>query len=126
MDIPAELKYTASHEWVRIEPDHTLTVGITDYAQQTLGDIVYLELPPPGKKMAAGEVAAVIESVKAASDIYAPIPGEIIVINDALADAPDKINSDPYTYWLFKIKPSDETEYESLKSAEDYRQYIGA
>jgi glycine cleavage system H protein len=107
MNIPADLKYTESHEWVRAEADGTLTVGITEYAQDALGDIVFVELPKVGKVFSAGDDAAVVESVKAASDIYAPVAGECIAVNDAVADAPDSINTDAYAAWLFKIKPSD-------------------
>ena len=107
MNIPADLKYTASHEWARLEADGSVTVGITEYAQDALGDIVFVELPKVGKVFTAGDDAAVVESVKAASDIYAPVSGECIAVNDAVADAPDSINSDAYAAWLFKLKPSD-------------------
>src|SRR6202012_3793175 len=107
MTIPAELKYTESHEWVRLESDGSVTIGITDHAQEALGDIVFLELPEAGKAVSAGDAIAVIESVKAASDIYAPLSGEIVEANTALAGTPDQINSEPYGSWLFKLKPSD-------------------
>src|SRR4051812_48140258 len=107
MNIPADLKYTESHEWVRAETDGTVTVGITEYAQDALGDIVFVDLPAVGKSFTAGDDAAVVESVKAASDIYAPLSGEVTAINQAVVDAPESINSDAYANWLFKLKPSD-------------------
>lgn len=125
MSLPADLKYTESHEWVRLETDGTATVGITDHAQQALGDIVFLELPPVGKTVAAGDAVAVIESVKAASDIYAPVSGEIMAVNSELSGAPEKINSDPYGAWLFKLRVSDQAALQILKDAGAYRQFIG-
>ncbi|MBC7859459.1 MAG: glycine cleavage system protein GcvH [Burkholderiaceae bacterium] len=107
MNIPADLKYTASHEWARREADGTITVGITEYAQDALGDIVFVELPKVGNTYAAGDDAAVVESVKAASDIYAPVSGEVVAVNEPVADAPESINADAFGAWLFKIKPSD-------------------
>ena len=120
MNIPADLKYTESHEWVRIEADGTLTVGITEYAQDALGDIVFVELPKVGKQFTAGDDAAVVESVKAASDIYAPVSGEVLEVNQAVADAPDSINSDAYSAWLFKMKPSDANATAGLLDADAY------
>ncbi|BBE10110.1 glycine cleavage system H protein [Mycoavidus cysteinexigens] len=125
MKLPADLKYTASHEWVRVEPDGVITIGITDHAQEALGDIVFLELPTEGTEIAAGKALAVIESVKAASDIYAPISGEVLEINEQLADEPGAVNADPYAAWLLKMKPSSEAEFASLMDAEAYRQSIG-
>jgi glycine cleavage system H protein len=125
MSIPADLKYTESHEWVRTEADGTLTVGITDHAQEALGDIVFVELPEAGKAVTAGDAIAVIESVKAASDIYAPVSGEIVASNDALTSAPDQVNGAPYESWLFKIKPSSDDGLEKLLDAEGYGQSIG-
>lgn len=117
---PAELKYVASHEWVRVEGD-VATIGITDHAQDALGDLVYVELPEIGDTVAAGDEAGVVESVKAASDIYAPVSGEVIAINDALADAPETVNNDPYhDGWMYKIRMSDVVELDDLLSAEDY------
>jgi glycine cleavage system H protein len=107
MNIPANLKYTQSHEWARLEADGTVTVGITDHAQEALGDIVFLELPQAGRSVSAGQECAVVESVKAASDIYAPVSGEIVESNQAAVDAPESINQDAHAAWLFKIKPSD-------------------
>lgn len=120
MNIPADLKYTESHEWVRTETDGTLTVGITEYAQDALGDIVFVELPKVGKQFTAGDDAAVVESVKAASDIYAPVSGEVLEVNQAVADAPDSINSDAYSAWLFKLKPSDADATAGLLDADAY------
>jgi len=120
MNIPADLKYTESHEWIRTETDGTLTVGITEYAQDALGDIVFVELPKVGKQFTAGDDAAVVESVKAASDIYAPVTGEVVEVNQAVADAPDSINSDAYSAWLFKLKPSDADATAALLDADAY------
>lgn len=118
--IPADLKYTKSHEWVKTNPDGSMTIGITDHAQAALGDIVFLELPNAGRKLTAGEACAVVESVKAASDIYAPIAGEVIEANNALTDSPEQLNSDAYGAWLFKLKPADAGAVKSLLSAADY------
>ena len=107
-NIPADLKYTKSHEWIRQEADGTLTIGVTDHAQEALGDIVFLELPEAGRSVEAGEACAVIESVKAASDIYAPVTGEIVTFNQEAVDAPESVNSDAYAAWLFRIKPAGE------------------
>jgi glycine cleavage system H protein len=120
MNTPANLKYAASHEWVNTEADGTLTIGISDHAQEALGDVVFLELPAVGRVVKAGESVAVIESVKAASDIYAPISGEVIAINDAAVDAPESVNADAYATWLFKLKPSDTAELGQLLDAAAY------
>ena len=120
MNIPADLKYTASHEWVRKEADGTVTVGITEFAQDALGDIVFVEVPKVGTTYAAGDDAAVVESVKAASDIYAPVAGEVVAVNDAVVDAPESINADAYSAWLFKIKPSDAAAVDALLDAAAY------
>lgn len=122
MNIPADLKYTESHEWVRAEADGTVTVGITEYAQDALGDIVFVELPSVGKTFTAGDDAAVVESVKAASDIYAPLSGEVTEVNQAVADAPESINADAYANWLFKLKPSDASAIDNLLDADSYGQ----
>lgn len=117
---PAELKYAASHEWARLEGD-VVTVGITDHAQDALGDLVYVELPDVGKQVKAGDEAGVVESVKAASDIYAPVSGEIIEVNEALVDAPEIVNSEPYSGgWLYRIRISDATELDRLLDADTY------
>jgi len=120
MNIPADLKYTESHEWVRLETDGTLTVGITEYAQDALGDIVFVELPQVGKTFTAGDDAAVVESVKAASDIYAPVSGTVTAVNQPVADAPDSINSDAYGAWLFKLQPQDANAINGLMDADAY------
>lgn len=126
MNIPAELKYTESHEWVRTEADGTITVGITEYAQDALGDIVFVELPEVGQALAAGKDCAVVESVKAASDIYAPIGGEVVAVNASLADAPEQINANAYEAWLFKLKPSNLDDLGSLLDAAAYGKNIAA
>ncbi|KPH63763.1 glycine cleavage system protein H [Pseudoalteromonas porphyrae] len=124
-NIPSELKYASSHEWVRNEGDGTFTVGISEHAQELLGDMVFVELPEVGDAVDAGEDCAVAESVKAASDIYAPISGEIVAINEDLEDAPETVNSDAYgDGWLFRIKASDESELENLLDAEGYAHSI--
>ena len=120
-NIPADLKYVASHEWIRIEADGTVTVGITDFAQDQLGDVVFVELPEVGSTVAADDDIAVVESVKAASDIYAPLAGEIIAVNDDLADEPEKVNEDPYgEAWFFKMKLADATDLDGLLDADGY------
>jgi glycine cleavage system H protein len=120
MNIPADLKYTESHEWVRQETDGTLTVGITEYAQDALGDIVFVELPAVGKVFGTGDDAAVVESVKAASDIYAPVAGTVVAVNQPTADAPDSINTDAYSAWLFRLQPSDAAAIDGLLDATAY------
>ena len=120
MNTPSHLKYAASHEWSRMEPDGTVTVGITDHAQEALGDIVFIELPALGRTLTAGEACAVVESVKAASDIYAPISGEVIAINQEVTAAPESINGTPYESWLFRIKPANPDELSALLDAEGY------
>ena len=120
---PSELKYASSHEWARLEEDGTVTIGITDHAQEALGDVVFVELPDVGTTLAAADDAGVVESVKAASDIYAPIGGEVIAINEQLEDEPETVNSDPYNdCWFYKLQPSDTSELDALLSAEDYQQ----
>ena len=120
MTTPTELKFAPSHEWVKVEADGTLAVGISDHAQEALGDIVFLEFPKVGRVVAAEEAVAVVESVKAASDIYAPVAGEIVAVNDALADTPEAVNNEPYTSWMFKIKPANAADVDGLLSAADY------
>lgn len=120
-EVPSELKYSKSHEWVRDEGDGTVTVGITDHAQALLGDLVFVELPEPGGEVSAGTECAVVESVKAASDVYSPVTGEVTEVNESLADAPETINSDAYGEgWMFKVRLSDETELEELLDADGY------
>lgn len=118
---PSELKYASSHEWARLESDGTVTVGITDHAQDALGDVVFVELPEMGADLAAAQEAGVVESVKAASDIYAPISGEVIAINEALEETPEIINESPYDDgWFFKLQPSEVGELDNLLDAEAY------
>jgi len=123
MNTPTDLKYTESHEWVKSEADGTVTIGITDHAQEALGDIVFLELPKAGRVVKAGEECAVVESVKAASDIYAPIAGEIVASNDGAVDAPETVNQDAYATWLFKIKPSNAADLGALLDADAYAKF---
>src|SRR5437870_10166696 len=105
MNVPADLKYTDSHEWVRREADGTVTIGITDHAQSALGDLVFIEMPAVGRKLAAREACAVVESVKAASDVYAPVAGEVVAINETVTGTPEQVNQDAYAAWLFRMKP---------------------
>ena len=120
MNTPADLKYTQSHEWIRAEADGTLTVGITDHAQEALGDIVFLERPARGRIVAAGDECAVVESVKAASDIYAPVAGEIVGANQDAADTPESVNGDAYAAWLFKIQPDNPSDIDAFLDADAY------
>ena len=120
MKIPENLKYTETHEWIRSDPDGTLTIGITDHAQQVLGDIVFLEVPTVGKKFAQGEACAVIESVKAAADINMPVAGVIVAANDQLAQSPEKVNADAYAAWMFRIKPDNAADLDRLMDAAAY------
>ncbi|MFZ3284627.1 glycine cleavage system protein GcvH [Pseudomonas sp.] len=124
-DIPAELRFAESHEWARLEADGTVTVGISDHAQEALGDVVFVELTEVGKVFAAGDQSGVVESVKAASDIYSPISGEVIAINEELGGSPELLNSDPYGAWIFKLKPSDKAELDKLLDAAAYKAAIG-
>lgn len=118
---PKELKYAKSHEWVRVEADGTLTIGITDHAQNALGDLVFVEVPKVGRKLAASESCAVVESVKAASDVYAPVAGEVIAANAALGDAPETLNTDPYgAGWMWKMKPANASDLNGLLDAAGY------
>lgn len=121
MTTPDNLKYTKSHEWVRQEADGTVTVGITFHAQDLLGDVVFVDNPAPGRQVKRGEECGVIESVKAAADIYAPLSGEIVAANGELADAPEKINQDPYAAWMFRIKPDNPAELAGLLDAAAYQ-----
>ena len=125
MNIPDSLRYTASHEWVRAEADGTYLVGITDHAQDSLGELVYVELPEAGRRLAAGDACAVVESVKAAADVYAPVAGEVVARNDALAEAPNGVNKDPYAAWLFRIKPAAGARLDNLMDAQAYRKSFG-
>lgn len=127
-NIPAELKYASSHEWVRMNEDGTVTVGITDHAQDALGDLVYVEVPEVGTNFDAGDAAAVVESVKAASDVYAPIAGEVVEANDeALTNAPETVNDSPYDEgWMFRMQPADISEVEALMDADAYADSVEA
>ena len=126
MSTPQDLKYTESHEWVRGEPDGTVSVGITFHAQEMLGDVVFVETPAVGRKVGRGEECGVIESVKAAADIYAPLSGEIVAANSELGDAPERINQDPYAAWMFRIRPSDSAEQAALLDAAAYERLAAA
>lgn len=120
-DIPTELRYAATHEWALLDAEGIVTVGISDHAQNALGDVVFVELPEQGTTLSAGEEAGVVESVKAASDVYAPLSGEVIAINPALEDSPEQVNSDPYgDGWFYKLKPSDIAELDGLLDADGY------
>ena len=124
MSNPTSLKYTASHEWVKAEADGTVSVGITDHAQELLGDMVFVETPAVGRKLKAGEECAVVESVKAAADVYAPIAGEVVAVNSELDSAPEKINSDPYGAWMFRLKPASAADLNALMDADAYQAYV--
>jgi len=120
MNVPANLKYTKSHEWVRAEADGTITVGITEHAQDLLGDLVFIDLPDVGKEFVAEQEAVVVESVKAAADVYAPVNGTITEVNSAVADAPESVNQDAYAAWLFKMKPANIADLDALLDATAY------
>ncbi len=124
MTIPNDLKYTKSHEWVRPEADGTVTVGITHHAQDLLGDMVYVESPQVGRKVAASEECAVVESVKAASDVYAPIAGEVVAVNEAVANKPEMINQDAYAAWMFRLKPDNAADLNGLLDAAAYKAVV--
>ena len=121
MTTPTELRYTDQHEWLRAEADGTYTIGITDHAQDALGDVVFVQNPAVGRKVKKGEEVGAIESVKAAADIYAPLSGEIVAVNQTLEDAPEKVNEDPYGAWMFRVKPDDPSELASLLDAASYQ-----
>jgi glycine cleavage system H protein len=124
MNIPADLKYTPSHEWVRVEADGTLTVGITHHAQDLLGDMVFIETPAAGRTLAKGEECAVVESVKAASDVYAPVAGEVIAANGDVEASPESVNKDAYSAWMFKLKPANPTDVAELLDAAAYQKLV--
>ncbi|MGZ0783226.1 glycine cleavage system protein GcvH [Pseudomonas saponiphila] len=124
-DIPAHLRFAESHEWARLEADGTVTVGISDHAQEALGDVVFVELTQVGNVFGAGDQAGVVESVKAASDIYAPVAGEVIAVNEELSSSPELLNSEPYDAWIFKLKPSSLAELDKLLDAAGYKAAIG-
>jgi glycine cleavage system H protein len=123
-DLPVNLKYATSHEWVSVEEDNLVRVGITDFAQQQLGDLVYLELPELGRKVKAQEQCAVVESVKTASDLFSPVSGEIVATNQALTDEPELVNDDPYGTWLFCVKADDLSGVTQLMDADAYQALI--
>jgi len=125
MNIPAHLRYTSSHEWLRRETDGTVTVGITDHAQAQLGDLVFIELPKVGRKVGAGEACAVVESVKAASDVYAPLAGEIVAANADAVATPEAVNQDAYAAWLFRIRPTEPSALDAMLDARGYQAVIG-
>ena len=124
MSNPGNLKYAASHEWVKAEADGTVSIGISDHAQELLGDMVFVECPAVGRKLKAGEECAVVESVKAASDVYAPIAGTVVAINPALDKTPEAINTDPYGAWMFKLKPDNATDINGLMDAKAYQAHV--
>ncbi len=126
-EIPTDLKYVSSHEWARLEEDGSVTVGISDHAQEALGDVVYVEHPEVGSQVSAQQEAGVVESVKAASDIYAPIAGSVVAVNEALEDTPELVNQDPYgDGWFFRIEPDDASDLEELLDAEAYAEVCEA
>ena len=126
MNIPADLRYTRNHEWIRAETDGTISVGITDHAQELLGDLVFVELPEVGAEFAAEQEVAVVESVKAASDVYAPVTGSIVEVNQSAVDAPEVVNQDAYSAWLFKMKPAAASDLDALLDAGAYQQIVDA
>lgn len=123
-DLPDNLKYAKTHEWAKVEDDNIVRVGITDFAQEELGDLVYIELPEPGRKVAAQEQCAVVESVKTASDLFSPVSGEVVAINESVIDTPEQVNDDAYGTWLFCIKVDNLAELDSLMDAATYQQMI--
>jgi glycine cleavage system H protein len=123
-NLPSDLKYAATHEWVRLEEDQTVRVGITDFAQKQLGDLVFIELPEVGRKLAEKEPCAVVESVKTASDLFSPVSGEIVAVNSAVIDEPERINDDAFGTWLFCIKADDLTDLNSLMTPDEYQNMI--
>lgn len=124
-EIPEELKYSKTHEWVRVEDDGTVTVGISDHAQDQMGDMVYVEAPEPGRTVQAGEACAVVESVKSASDVYAPVSGEVVAGNDALAEHPEQVNQEPYgAGWLLRIRPGAGAALDHLMDAAAYTEFL--
>ena len=121
-NVPQDLKYTKTHEWVRVEPDGTVTVGITDHAQDLLGDMVFVELPEVGRALNAGQECAVVESVKAASDVYAPVSGEVVAVNESLGSTPEQVNREPYgDGWLMRVRPDNASDVDALLDAESYK-----
>lgn len=126
MNVPSELKYARTHEWARLEADGTVSVGISDLAQERLGDMVFVELPEVGAKVTAGSECAVMESVKAAADVYAPVSGEVIAVNAAVREQPQSINQDPYAAWLFRVRPAGASEFGRLLDASAYSEHAAS
>lgn len=124
MNIPTDLRYTKTHEWVRQEADGTVSVGITHHAQDLLGDMVFVENPTVGRQLKQNEECAVVESVKAASDVYAPVAGEVVAVNDAVESAPERLNKDPYGSWMFRLKPNNPADLEGLLDAAGYQALV--
>lgn len=124
MSNPSNLKYTASHEWVKSEADGTISIGITQHAQEALGDMVFVEAPAVGRKLKAKEECAVVESVKAAADVYAPVAGEVVAVNGELDNAPEAINTDPYAAWMFRMKPDNAADMAALMDAAAYQAVV--
>jgi glycine cleavage system H protein len=126
-NVPADLRFLKSHEWARLEADGTVTVGISDHAQQALGDLVFVEAPEPGRRVVAGEACAVVESVKAASDVYSPVTGEVVAANADLGGRPELINEDPYgTGWVMRVRPEDKAQFAALLDAKAYEAALAA
>ena len=123
-DLPENLKYAKTHEWSKVETDNIVRIGITDFAQEELGDLVYIELPEMGKQFKAGEQCAVVESVKTASDLYSPVTGEVVAVNEEVTDSPEQVNDEPYDTWLFCIKADSLTDLDKLMDAEAYQKMI--
>lgn len=126
MSTPEHLKYSATHQWAHSESDGLVSVGITDHAQAQLGDVVFVDPPAIGRKLKQGEACGVVESVKAASDIYSPVSGEVVAINEALSDAPEKVNEEPYAAWMFRLKPDDAAQMQGLLDATAYQKIADA
>ncbi len=126
MSIPADLKYAKTHEWVKTEADGTVSIGITHHAQEMLGDMVFVENPAVGRQLAAGEECAVVESVKSASDVYAPLAGEVVAVNADLEGAPELLNQDPYGAWMFKLKPANPADLDGLLDAAGYQAVVNS
>lgn len=122
---PPLLRYARTHEWVEVEDDGTLRIGITDHAQQALGDVVFVDLPQPGRRVTRGDLCVTIESVKAAGEVYAPVDGEILAVQADLADAPERVNEDPYAAWLFRLRPGNPAQLDELLSAAEYDALVG-
>jgi glycine cleavage system H protein len=125
MNVPADRKYAESHEWALVRPDGTVDVGISDHAQAALGDLVFIELPAVGRTLAAGEACAIVESVKAASDVYAPLAGDVVAVNSDVVGAPEKVNENAYDAWLFRLKPTDPAALSRMLDAAAYEKQIG-